>query len=118
MKILGLILLGLLFTSTALAEPLTLTWDKVEDIPGAVTQEYRLYTCIDEEFDAPECKVPIATILHPAAEYIIDKPGQGFAIITTVDTDGDESDPSNMVNNIAPKEVINFRIEGTLTILP
>lgn len=118
MKLLGLVLFGLLFALPVSAESLTLTWSKSADIPGAQVQEYRLYTCIDEEFDAPECKVPIATIPHPITKYIIDNPGQGFAVITAVDTDMDESGPSNIVNNIVPNAVINFRIEGTLTILP
>ncbi len=118
MKLLGLVLLGLCFAAPASAETLTLTWDKVNDIPGAVVQEYNLYTCIEQTFSGPDCKIPIATILHPTTTYTIENPGQGFAVVTAVDTDSNESEPSNMINNIFPGKVLNFRfvVEGTVTI--
>ncbi len=118
MRLLGLVFLSLFFAAPASAETLTLAWDKVDDIPEAVVQEYNLYTCIEPTFSGPDCKTPIATILHPTTTYAIENPGQGYAVVTAVDTDTDESEPSNMINNIGPGKVLNFRIllQGTVTI--
>ena len=113
MKILGVILFGLLLTTPAQA--LTILWD-LNTEPDML--EYRLYTCIDDMFAAPGCKVPVATIPHPTNTYTVEEVGIGYSLLTAVDTDGDESGPSNMINNVPPAPVINFRIEGTLTILP
>ena len=106
------------FSAPSLAWAQTLEWDAntEPDIAG-----YQLFLCTEPTFT--ECKDPIAFIEHPTTTYDISNSAidPWYARLTAIDTSGNESNFSDILDNVPPSKPTwkyNIEFTGTLSITP
>ncbi len=103
-----------------MAEAQVLEWDSVS---AADIKEYSVYSCQDQEFPDTdiECLESIAVVPHPVTTYdISDIANQAWFRVTAIDTSGNESEFSHVVDNRSPSAPLGVRIkiQVTVTITP